>query len=683
MLVSYKWLSEFIETGLSPEGMAEALTMVGLEVEGLEEARDDHVLEVNVTPNRPDCLSVLGIARELRAITSKPIKLPDHDIKKDSHTEFRIEIENKELCSRYTGRIVRGVTVEESPEWLRKRLEVCGIRSVNNIVDITNYVLLEMGHPLHAFDLDTLEGGMVKVATAGKGQHIITIDGIDRELPEDALLIWDGSRPVAVAGVMGGLETEVRNSTRNILIESAWFKPASVRRTSKALGLRTESSYRFERGTDIVGLETALNRAALLVSKITGGNIEFKVDTYPVKFSPKTITLRYENIRKLLGMEVPPEDVVDILKSLELGIQRVSDEILVVTPPSWRPDLTVEADIIEEIARLYGYGRIPTSLPSANIANKGRRPELFIRDVKEALRKEGLSEAINYSFMNERYLDLLGIPADDHRRKTIAIRNPLRAEDAVLRTMLVPSLIENFMHNFSRGTRYVRIFEIARVFEDIGDSLPAEKRKLGALLYMEKKPSLWKETAPDFYILKGALESLFERLNIEAFEFRKPTPEPFLHPGKSAEVFIEGTRAGFIGELSPEIMEKLDVKTKLSLELFEIDMGLLLSSARRYVAYKPIPKFPAVERDLAIVVDEGAEAAAIARLIRNFPAEVIEDVSVFDSFTGGSLPSGKKSLGFSIRYRSSERTLTDEEVETLHKELVGHLAEKTGGEIRA
>lgn len=683
MLVSYKWLGEFIETGLSPEGMAEALTMAGLEVEGLEEAGDDHVLEVNVTPNRPDCLSILGIARELHAITSKPLKLPDHEIKKDSRTEFRIEIENKELCSRYTGRIVRGVTVEESPEWLKTRLEVCGIRSVNNIVDITNYVLLEMGHPLHAFDLDTLEGGIVRVASAGKDQRIITIDGVERELPEDALLIWDGSRPVAIAGVMGGLETEVRNSTRNILIESAWFKPVSVRRTSKALGLRTESSYRFERGTDIVGLETALNRAALLVSKIAGGNIEFKVDAYPVKFRPETITLRYAKIRRILGTEVSPEDVVGILKSLELGIQHVSDEILVVTPPSWRPDLTVEADIIEEIARLYGYGRIPTSLPSANIAHKGKRPELFIRDVKEALRKEGLSEAINYSFMNEKYLDLLGIPADDRRRKTIAIRNPLRAEDAVLRTMLVPSLIENFMYNFSRGTRDVRIFEISRVFEDTGDSLPAERRKLGAILYREKKPSLWKETAPDFYILKGALESLFERLNIEAFEFKKPTPEPFLHPGKSAEVFIEGTRAGFIGELSPEIMEKLDVKTRLSLELFEIDMGLLLSSARRYVSYKQIPKFPAVERDLAIVVDESAEAAAIARLIRNFPAEVIEDVLVFDSFTGGTLPSGKKSLGFSIRYRSSERTLTDEEVEALHKELVGHLAEKTGGEIRA
>lgn len=683
MLVSFNWLNEFIETGLGAEEMAHALTMAGLEVEGLEKLDDDYVLEVNVTPNRPDCLSVLGIARELRAITGKPLKLPDHEIKKDAPTNFRIEIKDKELCSRYTGRVVRDVKVGESPEWLRARLERSGIRSVNNIVDITNYVLLELGHPLHAFDLDTLEGGIIRVAAAGKDQQIITLDGVDRKLPEDALLIWDGERPVAVAGVMGGLETEVRNSTKNILIESAWFKPQSVRRTSKALGLKTESSYRFERGTDILGLETALDRTALLVSKLAGGTVEIKVDAYPVKFSPEPIEVRYEKIDRLLGTKIPTEEVIEILKSLDLDIQHISDETLVVTPPSWRPDLTLDADIIEEVARLYGYGKIPTSMPCADISFGGRRPERLISEVREAMRKEGLNEAINYSFMNEKYLNLLNIAEEDPRRKTVGIKNPLRAEDAVLRTMLVPSLIENFQYNFSRGSREVRIFEIASVFIDAGEALPAESRRLGGVLCCEKKPSLWKETAPDFYILKGALESLFERFKIRDAEFKKPTREPFLHPGKSADIFIEGARAGFIGELSPGVMERLDVKTKFSPNLFELDMGVLLSSAKKTVSYTSIPRYPAIERDLAIVVDETTEASEISGLIKAYPSEFIEDVSVFDSFTGGNIPEGKKSLGFGIRYRSRERTLTDEEVEDLHGKIVAHLREKTGGEIRA
>ncbi|MEJ2313583.1 MAG: phenylalanine--tRNA ligase subunit beta [Nitrospirota bacterium] len=683
MLISFNWLTELIDTGLGAEETAHALTMAGLEVEGIERAGDDFVLEVNVTPNRPDCLSVLGIAREMRAITGKPLKVPEHAIKDESHSTFMVEIKDKELCARYACRVVRGVSVGESPEWLTNRLELCGIRSVNNIVDITNYVLLEFGHPLHAFDLDLLEGGVVRVARAGAGQSITTLDGVERKLPEEALLIWDGKRPVAVAGVMGGLATEVTASTQNILIESAWFKPQSVRRTSKALGLKSESSYRFERGTDVVGLELALDRAAFLTSKIAGGEVEYRVESYPVKFSPKPVTVQYEKINRLLGIDLPPGVVTELLKRLELELQHVSEETLVVVPPSSRLDLERDADIVEEVARLYGYGNIPTSIPASAIASGGRPPERLTADVKEAMRKEGLSEAINYSFMNEKHLDLLDLAQADPRRKAVRIQNPLRAEEALLRTTLVPSLIDNFLHNFFRGSREVGLFELARVFTDAGGALPSEARKLGAVLYKERKPALWKETAPDFYLLKGALESLFERLNIKDFEMRKPAGEPFMHPGKSAGVFIGGARAGFIGELSPQVMERLDAKTKNALNVLELDMEALSSAAEMPFVFSPIPKYPAVERDLAIIVDRETASAEIARLLKGFPSEFIEEVSVFDSFTGGNIPEGKKSLGFSIRYRSRERTLTDEEVEALHESIVRHIAEKAGGEIRA
>jgi phenylalanyl-tRNA synthetase beta chain len=682
MLISFNWLKELIDTGMDADRTAHALTMAGLEIEGIEEHEGDFVLDVNVTPNRPDCLSALGIARELRAITGKPLKLPPHDIKKESPTQFNIEIKDKDLCARYTGRIVRGVKVGESPDWLKARLESCGIRSVNNVVDVTNYVLLEFGHPLHAFDLDTLQGGTIRVARAGKGQQIITIDGIERKLPEESLLIWDGERPVAVAGVMGGLETEVRDSTTNILIESAWFKPESVRRTSKALGLKTESSYRFERGTDVIGLEAALDRTALLVTQVAGGNVELKIDAYPVKFSPSPITVRYEKINRLLGVDVPRDEVVEILKRLGLELQHVSEETLVVTPPSFRPDITVDADIIEEVARLHGYGNIPTSTPRASIASTGRTKDRRIAAIKESMRKEGFCEAINYSFMNENYLDTLGIPSADPRRKVVGIKNPLRAEDAVLRTMLAPSLVENFLYNFNRGARDVRLFEVARTFQDVGETLPKETLKLCGVMYIEKGPSLWKEASPEFYRTKGALESLFQRIRLTTVEFRKPTEEPFLHPGKSADIYIDGNRIGFVGEVSPDVLEKLDIKTKLVLNLFELDLDALLASAQAALKYSSIPRYPSVERDIALIVEDDVQSADIGALIRAYPSGFIEDVRVFDSFKGGSVPQGKKSLAFSVRYRSSERTLTDEEVEEIHQALVKHLIEKTGGEIR-
>jgi phenylalanyl-tRNA synthetase beta chain len=393
--------------------------------------------------------------------------------------------------------------------------------------------------------------------------------------------------------------------------------------------------------------------------------------------------MRYEKIGKLLGVEIPHDEITGILRKLSLEIQQVTQETFVVTAPSFRPDLTIGADILEEVARLYGYGKIPTTMPITDISSTGRVLDRRIAKTKEAMRKEGLNETINYSFMNENYLDVLKIPEGDSRRKTVRIKNPLRAEDAVLRTMLVPSLIENFLYNFNRGTKDIRLFEIARVFEDTGDKLPKETLKLCGISFAEQKPNLWKESSPDFYQLKGAMEALFHTLRAPEPEFKKPTEESFLHPGKSADIYLKGKKAGFIGELSPDILENLDVKTKTSLNLCALDMDVLLSSAWESVTYSSIPRYPAIERDISLVVDEAVQAADIAALIRSYPGEFIEEVSVFDTFTGKNIPAGKKSLAFNMRYRSPERTLTDEEVEKIHEGIVKHVTEKTGGEIRA
>lgn len=676
------WLKEFLDLNLGAQEISDRLTMAGLEVEATAEMDGENVFEVNVTPNRPDCLSIIGIARELSAILDVPLRMPEFKVAEAEAPAFRIDIIDKDLCARYTGRCVKDVRIAESPEWIRKRLDQCGIRSVNNVVDITNYVLLELGHPLHAFDLNTLRGGVIKVAKAGRDSRIITLDGVERHLPEDALLIWDAERPVAIAGVMGGIETEVTEATTDIFLESAWFLPGSVRRTSKTLGLKSESSYRFERGADIEMLEVALDRAACLIMEIAGGGVGKKLDAYPQKFTPSSITISGSKVNKTLGTALTPEEMTGILGRLNLGIKANGDRITIM-PPSYRLDLKIEADIVEEIARLYGYDKIPSEAPKAEITPPAMEPRAAaIVEAKDAMRAEGFHEAINMSFMNENHLDVLSIPEGDGRRRAVRLRNPLRKEDALLRTMLAPSLIENFLHNFFRGARDIRIFELSRVFEDTGGKgRPTETLHAGAILYGDASPSLWKETAGGFYVIKGLAQSLLERLRIAGYSF-SPSDEPFLHPGKSADILIGGEKAGFAGVLSPVVIERLDLKARPEVMLFEIDMDKTLRSLPGHVVYSPIPKFPHVERDISIVLDAVITASSVIELIRAYPTEFIEEVSVFDSYTGAGISAGKKSLAFAIRYRAKDRTLTDDEVETLHGGLLNYLIRKTGGEVR-
>lgn len=695
MLISYEWLKELVEISVAPEEVSKTLTMIGLEVEGEESVEGDTVFEVNVTPNRPDCLSSIGIARELSAAFKTPLKLPPHEIKSGQPvSDFSVEILNPDLCNRYTGRVITGIKISDSPEWMKSRLEKCGIRSINNVVDVTNYVLLEFGHPLHAFDADTLIGKKIIVSTpdsfnnlcgtrnAERSMKFKTLDGVEREIPGGSLLIWDAERPVAIAGVMGGSDTEVTEKTGNIFLESAYFEPASVRKTSKILGLSSESSYRFERGTDIDFLEKAVDRAALLIKEIAGGTVHKIIDEYPVKYVPEPVSAKYEKINKLLGISATNAEIFEILGLLGIPAENKGDTFIAY-PPAHRRDVKRDSDIAEEIARIYGYNNIPITNPQCSLSS-GRlnQRRINLNKVRDAIRKCGFTEAINFSFMNVSALDMLEIPDSDRRRKTIALSNPLNQDECLLRTSLVPALIGNLKYNLDRGMKDIRFFEVAGIFEDIGNILPLDELRLGGILYKEKAPSLWKEDAPGFYIAKGALESLFEELMISGHSF-SPSSEPFLHGARSADIHISNSRIGYVGVMGPEIVEKLDLKKqKPEIVLFELNLDLLLSLTPDLIQYISIPKFPTVERDMAVIVDEAIPSARIKGLINSYPTELIEEVSVFDHFKGGNIPQGKKSLAFNIVYRSKERTLTDEEIEGLHSSLVEYIAENTGGELR-
>lgn len=709
MRVPFEWLKEYIDIESSAEEIADRLTMIGHEVEAMEKIEDDIVFEVNVTPNRPDCLSIFGIARELSASYGIPVKFPDiYFAAETGELNFNITILDPDLCNRYAGRIVRKVKIAPSPEWMRKRLEKCGIRPINNIVDITNYVLLELGHPLHAFDLKTLKGNCIKVGTPetvkGKGSIVktTTLDGVEREIPADSLLIWNAVEPIAIAGVMGGLDTEVKGDTEDILIESAYFDPASIRRTSKTLGLKTESSFRFERGSDIKMLKKALERAALLMKKLAGGQVHGKLDIYPKVYHPAEINLKYKKVSAALGIDISKGDIINCLKGLGLEI-RESPDYITVKPPAYRRDIKREADLVEEVARLYGYDKIPADLPKASIGFDDPENLFTVHKskIKDAIRisflKNGFTEAVNFSFMGAEDLELLKIPDADDRRNVVRIMNPLRVEDSYMRTTLVPSLIKNVMHNLAHGNRDLRLFEISRVFIDrkslesvvnpkdakLPDAkLPDERWHISAICYREKAKTLYKDATHDFYLMKGLLEAELNNLKTGGYSFIRSS-EPFLHPGQSADVYISGTKAGFIGVLTPSVIAGLDIKAyKPQIAVAELNLDSLIMSSVQGIRYKSLSRYPYIERDTAIIVDSSLESALLMKLLGSYKSDLIEDAYIFDVYQGGSIPADKKSIAFNIRYRAADRTLKDDEVDILHKSLVAFVLDKTNGQLR-
>ncbi len=686
MKASLNWLKEFIDLSLTAAETAEALTMAGLEVESIEEHGDDSLFEINITPNRPDCLSIRGIARDLSAILNLPLKDIPVSIQNEDGVRPLIEINDPDLCPRYSSRIINGIDVKpsETSGWISKRLELHGFRPTNNIVDITNYVLLEMGHPLHAFDLDKLDSKTIVVKTAGPVKKFTTLDNSERTLNKDMLLIWDAKKPVAIAGVMGGIDSEVTFSTKNIFLESAYFDPLSIRRTSRALNLSTEASYRFERETDLKNVVQALDRATQLITEIAGGRTTRITDIYLKPQKSRSITIKLEKINSILGIKISPSIVQKILTGLGID-NKISDEMVIITPPSFRQDIQTDMDIVEEIARIYGYDKIPVTLPKVImqpvVKNTKRN---FVNKLKSLMCRSGYSEAINYSFLSLSALDKLKLSQEDIRRDLIKIRNPLKTEEESLRTTLIPALLENVRLNTNRGERSVRLFEISSIFLGSGQKLPDEVLKLSAVLLKDSNPLLWQDKHEGFYDLKGSVENLLLDIGIKDYAFEHETSliEPYLHPGKSCTVKVNGKNIiGVLGTLHPDVAQNFSVNQNIN--IFELDIVTLFSSIPSKITYAPIPKYPYAERDLAIVVSEDTSTADVENIIRKLNSDMIESIKLFDIYIGKPVPKNKKSLAFSIRYRAGDRTLTDSEVNELHSRILNELANSLNAELRS
>lgn len=692
MKLTFNWLKEFVDIKESPERIARALTMAGVEVDSLvplhqgKDGLNDWLMEIAVTPNRGDCLGILGLAREVAALTGAHLKLPPVSPHAKSPRGKRlvdIKILSPRLCPRYSARMIQGIHMASPPSWMRVRLEVCGIRSINNVVDTTNYVMLETGQPLHAFDVDRLTTKRIVVRKAGKIKKFVTLDGIERELAPDDLLICDGDTPVALAGVMGGRDLEVGLDTRAVLLESAHFDPLSVRRTAKRLGLHTEASHRFERGVDPQGTLYALDRAAFLLGKVAGGiPLKGVVDRYPHRAKTPPVLVRDQRVKGLLGIDLRPREMERILKSLGLKIQGRSKNGLKVRPPSYRGDLAREADLIEELARLHSYEKIPSTLPL--IRPQGGRVDLRLRRerrIRSFLVGEGLTELINLPFtsreMNRRFYGLW-----EGRGSPVSILNPLVQENAEMRLSLLPGLLENLRLNIAQKVRSFCGFDLGKVFCLDAKRSPRERHYLAALLYgqRERKGLREKERPLTFPDAKGLVEGILEVLGVEHHAVWAPCGiASFLHPGKSAALQFGDSSMGYLGELHPDLCEELDLPPFL---IFELDFEGLVQYAPRELTARSLPRFPSVERDLAVVVEEAFPAQRIISWIKDLNHSLIEDVQVFDQYHGSPIPEGRKSLAYTISYRAENRTLTDSEVNTIHQDLIARISEVFGAQLR-
>jgi phenylalanyl-tRNA synthetase beta chain len=636
---------------------------------------DDVLLEVNVTPNRPDCLSHLGLAREVAAVLGVPLRAPQAEPREagaPASDAVRVRIEAPERCARYAARVVEGVRIGPSPAWLARRLEACGVRSISNVVDVTNLVLLELGHPLHAFDLDRVAGREIVVRHARPGERLTTLDGKDRALDPDDLLIADRDRGSALAGVMGGGDSEISAGTTHVLVESAWFQPSGVRRTSRRHGLRTEASIRFERGADPGAVIPALDRCAALIAELAGGTVRPGiVDAHPRPFRPAEIRLRWSRPGELLGMAVPREEAGRILAGLGFRERSADGEAAIWEVPSWRADCSSEEDLVEEIVRSKGFDAIPETLPhlAAETPAEPRDAAVTAR-IRGALEAAGFSEAVSFSFVAPGE-----IAAFDPAVRPVALANPITAELAVMRTSLVPSLLAALGRNRRQGVEDVRLYEVASSYEarrdEERDPPAVERRRVAGVLAGRRSPPGWAAppAAVDLADAKAAVEAVLAEVGVRGARFAHAPGASWLHPRAAAAVELGGAQLGLLGEVHPRLAAALELPRGAL--AFELDFDALAAAAQLVPSYTPIPRFPAVLRDLAVVVDDAVAAEAVLAGVRAEP--LVEDVTLFDVYTGAPIPAGRKSLALAIRYRSADRTLTDQEADAAHARIVERL----------
>lgn len=648
----------------------------------------DTVFEIGLTPNRADCLSVIGIAREIGAKLGLRVKYPEMQLSEEGPPVAGIasvQVEDQAGCPRYTARFVSGCKIGPSPAWMVNRLTAVGMRSINNVVDITNYVLLEYGHPLHAFDFKLLSGGKIVVRRAGEGDIFKTLDGQERVLSSEDLTICDGQKAVALAGIMGGENSEINDATTDILIESACFEPTMVRRTSKRLGIHTESSHRFERGADIGILARALDRAASLMAELAGGIVSSgMIDVYPRQESPKTINLRLERANQILGLSLSAEEVESILTNLEFKVSRTGEGLFNVEVPTFRVDLEREIDLVEEIARLNGYENIPATMPKIRVySDRPSRRRLLELKVRDLLVSHGLSEIVNYSFINPGLVDKVMLGEDDARRKMVPILNPLTEEQSVMRTSLLPGMLEVARKNASFRLLDLQLFEMRRIYLAVeGADLPHEPLYAAGLLTGSRDPVSWNRGRDlfDFYDLKGIIENLCEALHIPNVTYTASITENFYHPGKSCGLIAGNVQFGSMGELHPALQETYGIEQPLY--YFEINLEKLVPLFADIASVVPPPRFPDTFRDIAMLIEEGIATGTVLDCIRSNKIKDLERVDLFDVYTGSHVPEGQKSIAVRIRYRSQDRTLTDEEVNRIHQKVIENLRKKINVVIR-
>ncbi len=650
---------------------------------------EDWIFDISITPNRSDCLSMLGMAREVAALTGQNLRYPIEKRRPDSGTNGKhqtsITIERPDLCPRYVGQLIFNVKIGPSPFWMRRRLQTAGVRSISSIVDITNYVMLEMGQPLHAFDFDLLEEKRIVVRTAKSSEPFTTLDGIPRSLPEEALLICDGKKPVALAGIMGGLNSEVQFETRNIFLESAYFSPMGIRRTSKRVGLSTEASLRFERGIDPNGCLRAANRAAALMAEFTEGALPGEcLDYYPRTIEPLKISLRTPRVNRILGTNITQLEIQSYLKSLDLKVHPESSASLQVTVPTFRVDLHREIDLIEEVARMHGYHRIPGSLPSGRISPEKRTPiQTAAEKARNLLMAMGFWEIITYSFISPKQIQDLRFSSEDKRSKALRIHNPLSEDQSIMRTTLIPGLMQVARTNIHRQNNDLKLFELGRAFfPQKEQELPLEIELLSGILTGLREEGSWTNSKEecDFFDLKGVLENLLQGLGIMEYHFLPEGQEPFLHPRKACRIEMNGITLGVMGEVYPDLSEVFEIKQKIF--LFELEFIKVMNHIAERRNFKPLPRFPAVTRDLAIIVENKTSVGDLLLTLWYENKGLIRDIKIFDLYQGKPIPPGKKSLAFHIKYQGEDRTLTDEEVNDFHQKLIRLLIEQHRAVLR-
>lgn len=632
---------------------------------------NDTCVEFEITPNRPDCLSVLGLAREAAVTFGKELKMHTPEVKGcggDIHDYLSVEVRNPQLCPRYTARVVKNVKIGPSPRWMRERLRASGVRPIDNIVDITNYVMLEYGQPMHAFDIEYVKDHKIIVRNAVSGETIQTLDGVDRTLSEDMLVIADSEKASAVAGVMGGEYSGINENTHTVVFESACFKGSSVRITAKKLGMRTESSGRFEKGLDAQNCLPAVMRACELVEMLGAGEVvDGVIDVDNTNYQPTRIHLDADWTNRFLGTDIPKEQMVKILTDLQFQME--GDEIIV---PSFRSDVEHKADIAEEIARFYGYNNIPTTIAKGSPEGGYNEYQKFERIVNQNMLAQGMYEIMTYSFVSPKQYDKIRLPKDDPKRQSVVIRNPLGEDTSIMRTNAIPSMMDILSKNYNNRNGAVSLYEIGNEYIPVeGELLPDEVPNLVLGMYGDGK---------DFFTLKGVVENLLDTLAIREYDVDAKSDDPTFHPGRCAVLSKDGEEFGIIGEVHPLVCANYGINTRVYVGKLKLRKLFAMMDTQR--SYVPMPKFPASTRDLALLCDDALPVMTMEKAIKAAAGKILEKIELFDVYKGSQIAEGKKSVAFNISMRASDRTLTDEEVNGAMSKILKAL-EELGAQIRS